>query len=194
MLRVSKKYVIVNIQPLKNSAKYVYEYIGYYANRIDRVLIWNKTNAQPCGNPHKISNYYEYIIVFSNKKDRAIDVNSKFYKNVITVNETNKNPYADIHGAVMNQAFCKEIIKEFTNERDVVLDVFAGVGTTLATAKSMGRNYIGFEIEKQYYDICKKRVEETEDYVVMRDVRQPKQNTIYDFIKKFETSNKQEIA
>ena len=43
-------------------------------------------------------------------------------------------------------------IKTMTHHGDVVLDPFAGSGTTLMVAKENGRNYIGYEIAKSYYD------------------------------------------
>jgi site-specific DNA-methyltransferase (adenine-specific) len=48
-----------------------------------------------------------------------------------------------------------------TQENDVVLDPFIGTGTTAAVAKRMGRHYIGFEINPDYCDIARKRVEQT---------------------------------
>lgn len=44
-------------------------------------------------------------------------------------------------------------IKLFTKEGDVVLDPFAGVGTTLLAAYKLNRNFIGIEIVKEYCDI-----------------------------------------
>lgn len=41
----------------------------------------------------------------------------------------------------------KRLIKGFTPENGVVLDLFAGVGTTLVAANALGRSSIGFEID-----------------------------------------------
>ena len=41
---------------------------------------------------------------------------------------------------------------------DLVLDSCAGSGTILLAAKKLGRNYIGFEREKEYFDIAKERI------------------------------------
>ena len=43
----------------------------------------------------------------------------------------------------------------------IVLDPFAGIGTTLLTAWKLGRNYIGFEISKDYCKIANKGLSET---------------------------------
>lgn len=50
------------------------------------------------------------------------------------------------------------LIKASTNEDDLVLDCFAGSGTTLVASKQLNRNFIGFEISKEYCDIANKRL------------------------------------
>ena len=51
-------------------------------------------------------------------------------------------------------------IKLFTKEGDMVLDPFAGSGTTLFVAERMGRNAIGIEIIEEYYKMVKDQLEE----------------------------------
>jgi len=46
-----------------------------------------------------------------------------------------------------------------SREGDVVLDPFTGSGTTLLAAKNLKRNYIGYELEKEYHDICLARLQ-----------------------------------
>lgn len=46
---------------------------------------------------------------------------------------------------------------------DVVLDPFCGIGTTCIAAKKMNRSYIGFDISKEYIDICEERLSDTQD-------------------------------
>ncbi len=52
------------------------------------------------------------------------------------------------------------IIKSYTEEGDVVLDTFMGSGSSGVSAKKNYRNYIGIEINKEYYDTAKKRIDE----------------------------------
>ena len=55
-----------------------------------------------------------------------------------------------------------DIIKHFieihTNENNVVLDPFIGSGTTAIACINTNRNYIGFELNKDYYEIAKNRI------------------------------------
>lgn len=53
------------------------------------------------------------------------------------------------------------LISLVTIEGQTVLDPFCGCGTTLVAAKNLKRNYIGFEINKSYYDNIISRLEET---------------------------------
>lgn len=49
-------------------------------------------------------------------------------------------------------------INTYTNKGDFVLDNCAGSGSFLVAAKNLGRQFIGIEKEKQYYDICIERL------------------------------------
>ncbi len=54
----------------------------------------------------------------------------------------------------------KWIIKTYSKPTDLILDPFAGSGTTLVAAKELGRRFIGFELEQKYVDICKERLKQ----------------------------------
>ena len=50
------------------------------------------------------------------------------------------------------------LIDKSTNEGDIVLDTFMGSGTTAIACMNKNRNYIGFELDKKYYDIAEERI------------------------------------
>jgi site-specific DNA-methyltransferase (adenine-specific)/adenine-specific DNA-methyltransferase len=52
----------------------------------------------------------------------------------------------------------ERIIRASSNEGDLVLDPFSGVGTTFVVCKRLNRNFIGFEINPNYISIAKKRI------------------------------------
>lgn len=52
------------------------------------------------------------------------------------------------------------LIRTYTNEGDVVLDNCMGSGTTAVACINTNRHYIGFEINAEFYDIAKKRIED----------------------------------
>jgi len=63
------------------------------------------------------------------------------------------------HSAVFPKELPSWFIKLFTKPGDVVLDPFLGSGTTSVVAKILGRNSIGIEILKEYYELAKNNVE-----------------------------------
>jgi site-specific DNA-methyltransferase (adenine-specific) len=54
------------------------------------------------------------------------------------------------HGCQMPEQLLGRIIRACSNQDDVVLDPFAGSGTTLVTAKKLGRRWLGFELSAEY--------------------------------------------
>lgn len=62
------------------------------------------------------------------------------------------------HPAVFPLELPEFFIKAFSNEGDVVLDPFIGSGTTAIACINTNRNYIGFELEKEYYDLANERI------------------------------------
>ena len=51
------------------------------------------------------------------------------------------------------------LIKTYSNEGDIVLDNCMGSGTTAIAAINTNRNFIGFELDKNYFDIANERIE-----------------------------------
>ena len=49
----------------------------------------------------------------------------------------------------------------WSNERDLVLDFTMGSGSTGVACKNMNRNFIGIELDKNYFEIAKNRIENT---------------------------------
>lgn len=60
------------------------------------------------------------------------------------------NERQGFHGCQMPEQLLGRIIRSCSNKGDLVLDPFAGSGTTLAVAKKLGRQHLGFEISKDY--------------------------------------------
>ena len=55
------------------------------------------------------------------------------------------------------------VIKNYTNEGDTIFDPFMGSGTTGVAAVQLGRNFIGCEINPQYYEIAEKRIKQAQE-------------------------------
>ena len=63
------------------------------------------------------------------------------------------------HPAAFPKAIPDWFIRLFTDEGDIVLDPFAGSGTTLVAAVDLNRNAIGIDTEREYYNLMKKGVD-----------------------------------
>ncbi len=64
-----------------------------------------------------------------------------------------------LHPTQKNLSLMEWLIKIHTNKNDTILDPFAGSGTTLMACKSLGRNYIGIELSKDYCEIARARID-----------------------------------
>lgn len=151
-LRVSKNHVFYNIQTNYYNRQDVYKIIGHYHNKIKDIFIWEKTNPMPASG-FSITNAVEYFIVFG---DTSLKSNKTYTKNFISTsvnNETMKE-----HRAIMKKEVAEHFISLFSKEGDIVLDPFMGVGTTAIVSTKLNRNYIGFEISKDYCKIADKRI------------------------------------
>jgi site-specific DNA-methyltransferase (adenine-specific) len=77
----------------------------------------------------------------------------------IRFNVWNINPdKTNEHPAPFPQSLASDHIQSWSNPGDVVLDPFAGSGTTLKAAKELGRRFVGIEINAEYVEICQRRI------------------------------------
>lgn len=72
------------------------------------------------------------------------------------------------HPAPFHKELPLYFIKLLTDENDVVLDPFSGIGTTSIAAKELNRNSIGIELNKSYVEFSRKRIqgEELDIYII----------------------------
>ena len=77
---------------------------------------------------------------------------------------SSKDQIAFEHPAIFPESLAEDHILSWTNPGDIVLDPMAGSGTTLKMAKMNKRDYIGIDINEEYVELCKKRVETVVPY------------------------------
>ncbi len=65
-----------------------------------------------------------------------------------------------LHPAKYPESLVEEFISFFSKEGDWIFDPFLGTGSALIAAGNMGRNGIGIELMKKYFDTAKKRIDE----------------------------------
>ena len=74
-----------------------------------------------------------------------------------------KRPHPPIFPTQKPVDLCEYLIKTYTNEGDLVLDNCMGSGSTGVACKNLNRRFIGIELDENYFNIAKKRIEDTEE-------------------------------
>ena len=174
------------IHPLRAYFKDVMEYIGLNLKSINNKLGHRKaehtfyigsTQFSLCTE----STYNELIEVFGiNQMD-----NFKTFEELKEIDEETKNTafpsvfnlwdgkkyksnilkyrkdYTGLHPTQKPVLLIEDLIKTYSNEGDVVVDLTCGSGTTAVACINTNRNYIGFELDEEYYNLANERISKT---------------------------------
>lgn len=68
---------------------------------------------------------------------------------------------ADLHPTQKPVRLMQALIELTTKPDQIVLDPFAGSGSTLVAARSLRRKFIGYEMEPKYAEVCRSRLDES---------------------------------
>lgn len=142
-------YIMTNDVNLQNFLN-VFTNVGFHFTKL---LIWDKQN--------KITNQFymnqvEYILFMS--KGRTKQINYCGTSNLLSVNNIKNKTHN--HPTEKPVELMEILIKNSTNEDDLVLDPFVGVGATPVACQNLKRNFIGCELDKVYYDTTLERLNE----------------------------------
>lgn len=143
-----------------------YNMIGKWHEAFDpqfdtfQYFIWHKTNPTPKIYKNGFLNSCEMIICMWNKGHTwnfsSQNAMHNFFECPICMPpERIKEPK---HPAQKPVKLLKHIIEISSNEGNVVFDPFMGVGSTGEAAVSLNRKFLGCEINKTYFDACKRRL------------------------------------
>ncbi len=110
----------------------------------------NHSKGRPKNNQN--NNYGEYAFV---------DVKQDGLKYPTSILRYQKpHPSVALHCTEKPVALLEYLVKTYTNEGETVLDNCMGSGSTGVACVNTGRNFIGIELDKQYFDIAEKRIKE----------------------------------
>ena len=87
--------------------------------------------------------------------------NNEYYPTSI-VEISNAAKIGKVHPTQKPVALMEYLIKTYTNEGETVLDNCMGSGTTGVACKNLNRDFIGIELDKEYFEIAKQRIEGTQ--------------------------------
>ncbi|MFQ5942149.1 MAG: DNA-methyltransferase [Anaerolineales bacterium] len=114
---------------------------------------------------------HEYILIFSKESfSRKSSVNEstierdeflEWTKSVWRIPSVSARKIG--HPAPFPEELPERLINLYTFQGDVVLDPFAGSGTTCVAALKSGRSYVGYEIEAEYVALAEKRLAAAQD-------------------------------
>ena len=142
-------------------------------------IIWQKkTTTNTTGGASLMGSYptprngilsidYEFILIFKKlgtpkRPSREVKEKSKMtkeeWKTYFSGHWNFGGAKQDGHIAVFPEELPKRLIKMFAFVGDTVLDPFLGSGTTSLAAKNLGRNSIGYEINKEFLPFIKKKL------------------------------------
>lgn len=121
---------------------------------VKNVIIWDKGN-HTAGDLKRSYGYIYESIVFHSAKDfefqdkRPIDIIHCMRVSADKMVHPNEKPVT----------LLRRLILDSTPPYGVVLDATMGSGTTMLAAIKEKRQYVGFELDKHYYDVAKKRID-----------------------------------
>ena len=141
-------YIMTNNKNLKNMLIAI-EDAGF---NIFKTLVWAKNTA--------ITNMYymdshEYIIFC--RKGKSQKINNCGTKSVLNFD----NPREKLHPTEKPVDLMKVLIDNSSSEGEIVLDPFMGSGSTGVACMQSNRNFIGIEIDENYFNISKQRIEDS---------------------------------
>lgn len=149
-------------------------------------MIWRKPNAMPQVDKTRYTQCFEYMFVFSKGKPKTfnpIKIPCKYAGRFLKTTNNNTESIKSSHGGVVSkertafnvfdyvvagtnyghpaifpEKIASDHITTWSNEGDIILDPFMGSGTTAIACIKHHRNYIGFELSKEYCDIAEERI------------------------------------
>lgn len=125
-------------------------------------IVWNKPNCQPESVKDRPTRSHEMLFMFSKSEQYHYDpaaVRGPNGRNLRTVWDIPTQPYKEAHFAVFPEALVGPCVALGSEPGDLVLDPFLGSGTTAAVALSMGRRVLGIELNPEYVEIARRRLE-----------------------------------
>lgn len=162
LLLTKSKIVIYNFQIVTGSKEAFFRLMGNFNKEIKDVIIWDKGHGQPAMHEKVLNSAYEMIFILENntKAGRVIE-NAKFKRgelsNIIRISTQGKDAIKG-HGATFPIELATTLIKNFSNEGDMVYDPFMGTGTTALACIKTNRHYYGSEISGKYCELAEKRI------------------------------------
>ena len=117
-----------------------------------------KSNPMPRNRDRRYITDYECAIWFTKRKAKwTFNRQDNSYQRPKFVCSIDKG----LHPTQKSLKLMQELVLIHSNEGDVVLDPFMGSGTTGVAAKNLNRDFIGIEMDEEYFNIAQERINNT---------------------------------
>lgn len=138
--------------------KQILSYLKYFVEKrgcVFEILLYIKQDPTPlCGGNYLIDK--EYCLYF--RKGVKLNTTFESAKTWFLMNKNIADKKKYNHPTIKPLSIIRTLIKNSSNEGDIVLDCFSGSGTTCVASKELNRNFIGIEINKEYWQISQDRL------------------------------------
>ena len=126
---------------------------------IKDMLRWEKSNPMPRNRDRRFVVDYEVAVWLTMPKAKwTFNRQSETYDRPLFKGSLVSGNEKTAHTTQKPIWLMKEILQVLSNEGDTVLDPFMGSGSTGVACKELNRNFIGVELDKQYFDIAESRI------------------------------------
>lgn len=121
---------------------------------------WHKRNPMPRNmNLHFVNSTESWIYFTYKTRTGTFNNDGKVLHDFIETSlTTSKEKRFGKHPTQKPEELISHFIRILSNEDDTVLDPFMGSGTSGVVSKRLGRNFIGIELDKMYFDIASMRI------------------------------------
>lgn len=120
--------------------------------KIKNILIWEKNNTSMGDLKGDFAPKYEMVIFCH--KGRSL-IRGARDSNILKFSKTQNK----LHPTEKPVSLCEYLISKFTDAEMLVFDPFMGSGTTGVACKNLNRSFIGIELDENYFNIAKERIE-----------------------------------
>jgi len=133
------------------------------AKKHENILVFYKKqptyNPQmEIGKPYKDKPRKRTVGIHGNAETIKKAINNEGTRYPSSVQLFSNGNNGNVHPTQKPVELCEYLIKTYTNENELVLDNCIGSGTTAIACINTNRNFIGFELDKEYYEIAKNRI------------------------------------
>lgn len=136
---------------------------------------YEKDHGVPEFSPrYNIWRYPNEVALLPEDDETLFPVYDEIWKYATGGNFTSSFPLAKRHPACFPESLVIDHLRTWTEESDVVLDPFNGVGTTTVVAAWMNRHFIGIDLSREYCDIAQKRLDPKYRIDIVKRIEQSK--------------------